>query len=121
MEPAKKERNRELYELRESGISFKELGERYGVTANCASSIYKKEKEKVERQTQPLYRMIESICDEEGICTRTYHVLIRNDLYTEEAILNVTRKQLQKCRNCGDVIIDIILMMQEKIKNGESI
>lgn len=35
MAEAKLERNREIYEARERGASFSELGREYGVTSSC--------------------------------------------------------------------------------------
>lgn len=61
---AKIERNREIYEARLKGASFKELD-------------------------------------------------------SNEALLNVTRKDLQKCRNCGDVMIDLILKIADVIRCEE--
>ena len=52
---AKVGRNRELYEKRLKGATFKELGEEYGISPSAANSVFKKEKLAVERMENPLY------------------------------------------------------------------
>ena len=54
-----------------------------------------------------------SLTDSEEMITRTVHVLERNELDSAEAIMNVTRKELLKCRNCGDVMADLILKIAD--------
>lgn len=60
-----------------------------------------------------------SLTDNEEMITRTITVLERNKLNTDEAILNVTRKELLKCRNCGEVMIDLILRIAESIRSEQ--
>ena len=43
-------------------------------------------------------------------------VLKRNKLDSEEAILNVTKKELLKCRNCGEVMSDLILKIADILR-----
>jgi len=47
MAEAKLDRNREIYEARLNGESFTKLAEKYGVTPNCVSTIFKREQKKL--------------------------------------------------------------------------
>ena len=60
-----------------------------------------------------------SLTDNEEMITRTITVLERNKLNSDEAILNVTRKELLKCRNCGEVMIGLILRIAESIRKEQ--
>lgn len=106
---AKTERNRELYEAKEAGVPFTKLAEKYGMTVTCANTIYKREKIKEELKNERYYQLLVTLTDSEEMVTRTVHVLERNGLNSAEAIINVTRKELLKCRNCGEVMAKLIL------------
>ena len=109
MAEAKKDRNRELYEAKEAGVPFTKLAEKYGMTVTCANTIYRREKIKEEHKNERYYQLLVSLTDSDEMITRTVHVLERNELASAEAIMNVTKKELLKCRNCGDVMADLIL------------
>ena len=51
--------------------------------------------------------------------TRTVHVLERNGLDSPEAIMNVTRNDLLKCRNCGEVMAKLILDIADILRNEQ--
>lgn len=119
MAEAKLERNREIYEARERGASFGELGREYGVTGSCIKTIYEREKKKEKLKQHKYFNILVSLTDNEEMITRTITVLERNKLNTDEAILNVTRKELLKCRNCGEVMIDLILRIAECIRKEQ--
>lgn len=116
MVEAKVERNRKIYEARESGVSFSELGQKYGVTSTCVKTIYEREKKKEKLKQHKYYNILVSLTDNEEMITRTITVLERYNLNTNEAILNVTRKELLKCRNCGEVMIDLILRIADSLR-----
>jgi len=116
---AKLERNREIYEARVSGASFRELALKYGVTDSCVRTIFEREERKERLKDTRYYQILTSLTDNEEMITRTIHVLERNELDSNEAILNVTRKELQRCRNCGDVMIDLIMKIADVIRSEE--
>ena len=116
---AKLERNKDIYEKRLSGKTFTEIGEQYGVTSNRARLIFENEKRKEELKQHKYYNVLVSLTDNEEMITRTITVLERYKLNTDEAIVSVTRKELLKCRNCGDVMIDLILRIAERIRNEQ--
>ena len=116
MEDAKIERNREIYEEREAGVPFTKLAEKYGMTTTCVNTIYKREKIKEELKDERYYQILVSLTDSEKMVTKTVHVLERNRINSAEAIMNVTRKELLKCRNCGDVMADLILKIGEILR-----
>lgn len=116
---AKKERNRELYEARINGASFKKLALKYGITDNCVRTIFMREERKEKLKDTRYYQILTSLTDNEEMITRTVHVLERNELDSNEALLKVTKKELQRCRNCGDVMIDLILKIAGVIRSEE--
>ena len=118
---AKIERNRDIYEAREAGKTFAELARQYEITSNCARIIYEREKKKEELKQHKYYNVLASLTDNEEMITRTIHMLQRNGLDSNEAILNATRKQLMKCRLCGEVMTDLVLKVADVLREqGES-
>ena len=113
MADAKTARNRELYEAKEAGVPFTKLAEKYGMTVTCAKTIYNREKIKEELKDEKYYQLLVSLTDSEEMITKTVHVLERNKLNSAEAIMSVSRKELLKCRNCGDVMADLILKIAD--------
>ena len=62
------------------------------------------------------YQLLVSLTDSEEMITKTVHVLERNKLNSAEAIMSVSRKELLKCRNCGDVMADLILKIADILR-----
>ena len=116
---AKIERNREIYEARLKGASFKELAVKYGITDSCVRTIFVREERKEKLKDTQYYQILTSLTDNEEMITRTIHVLERNELDSNEALLNVTKIELQRCRNCGDVMIDLILKIADVIRSEQ--
>ena len=117
---AKLERNREIYEARENGTTFSELARQYEITPNCVRIIYEREKKKEELKEHKYYNILATLTDSEEMITRTIHMLERNGLDSNEAILSATRKQLMKCRLCGEVMTDLVLKVAEVLREQES-
>lgn len=113
---AKLERNREIYEERLAGAPYTKLAEKYGITTNCVRTIFNREQKKEELKNHKYYQLLVSLTDNEEMISRTIHVLERNGLDSNEAIINVTRKELLKCRNCGEVMTDLILKIAEILR-----
>lgn len=113
---AKLERNREIFEERLNGAPFTKLAEKYGISANCVRTIFNREQKKEELKNHKYYQLLRELTDNEEMISRTIHVLERNGLDSNEAILNVTRKELLKCRNCGEVMTDLILKIAEMLR-----
>lgn len=114
---AKVGRNREIYEKRLKGATFKELGEEYGISPSAANSVFKKEKLAVERMENPLYVYLRTLTDNEEHISRICTILRRNNLDTKEELIKAERKYLiKKVRNCGEVLADIIMQMAEHFK-----
>ena len=117
---AKLERNKTIYEEREAGTTYSELARRYEITPNCVRIIYEREKKKEELKEHQYYKILSSLTDNEEMITRTIHMLQRNALDSNEAILNVTRKQLMKCRLCGEVMTDLVLKVADILREKEN-
>ena len=116
---AKLERNRTIYEEREAGTTYSELARRYEITPNCVRIIYEREKKKEELKEHKYYNVFLSLTDNEEMITRTIHMLERNGLDSNDAILSATRKQLMKCRLCGEVMTDLILKAAEVLREQD--
>ena len=122
MAEAKTDRNREIYEAIEAGTPLARAAEKYEMTITCVKTIYKREKIKEELKDERYYQLLVSLTDSEEMITKTVHVLERNKLNSVEAIMNITKKELLKCRNCGEVMANLILkiadiLCKEKEKN----
>lgn len=115
---AKLERNREIYEERLAGAPYTKLAEKYGITTNCVRTIFNREQKKEELKNHKYYQLLVSLTENEEMISRTIHVLERNGLDSNEAIINVTRKELLKCRNCGEVMTDLILKIAEILREN---
>jgi len=116
MAEAKKDRNREIYEAKEAGVPLTKLAEKYDMTVTCVKTIYRREKIKEELKDERYYQLLVSFTDSEEMITKTVHVLERNNLNSAEAIMSVTKKELLKCRNCGDVMADLILKIADILR-----
>ena len=112
-------RNKQIYEDRLKGLTFVEIGEKYGISKNCARLLFVQEQRYEERKQNKLYQLISSLSDNQEFITRTYNVLVRNNLDSKEAILNVTPKELLTYRNCGKAMIDLIMKMAEKLRRED--
>lgn len=122
MAEAKTDRNREIYEAIEAGTPLARAAEKYEMTITCVKTIYKREKIKEELKDERYYQLLVSLTDSEEMITKTVHVIERNKLNSVEAIMNITKKELLKCRNCGEVMANLILkiadiLCKEKEKN----
>ena len=71
---------------------------------------------KEELKNHRYYQLLISLTDNEEMITRTIHVLERNNLDSTEALLNVSRKELFKCRNCGEVMVELIIKLAELLR-----
>lgn len=116
MADAKKDRNREIFEARESGASFTSLAKKYGVTETCVRIIYMREERKERLKQHKYYQLLTSLTDNEEMITRTIHVLERSGYDSDEAIMSVTRAELLRCRNCGEVMINLIFQIADKLR-----
>jgi DNA-directed RNA polymerase alpha subunit len=112
-------RNKQIYEDRLKGLTFVEIGEKYGISKNCARLLFVQEQRYEERKQNKLYQLICSLSDNQEFVTRTYNVMVRNNIATKEAILNVTRKELLTYRNCGKAMIDLIMKMADILRKED--
>lgn len=111
--------NKEIYEAKIRGLSFSCLAREYGVSESCVRNIFKNEERKERLKHTRYYCVLKILTYNEEMITRTINVLERNGLDSDEAILNVTRKELQQCRNCGEVMINLILGIADIIQMRE--
>ena len=112
-------RNKQNYEDRLKGLTFVEIGEKYGISKNCARLLFVQEQRYEERKQNKLYQLISSLSDNQEFITRTYNVLVRNNLDSKEAILNVTPKELLTYRNCGKAMIDLIMRLADALRKDD--
>ena len=112
-------RNKQIYEDRLKGLTFAEIGEKYGISKNNARMHYVQEEREQERRQNKLYQLVNSLSDNQEFVTRTYNVLVRNNLDSKEAILNVTPKELLTYRNCGTAMIGLIMKMADILRKED--
>lgn len=121
MAEIKTDRNREIYEARLNGASFSELAEKYGVSASCVNSIFQKEKKKEELRQHEIYKVLITLTDDEKFITRTFTVLKRHKLDSREQLMEVySRKDLLEMRNCGEVMMELILKAACELRGDDS-
>ncbi len=121
MAEAKTERNREIYEARLRGETFTKIAERYGVTVPSVRSIFEKEQKKEELKKLRIYQVLLTLTDDEQIIMKTMRVLRINHLDSKEALLGVTKKELLKCNNCGEVMANLILQVADILREETNI
>ena len=115
---AKVERNRAIYEKRLAGATFKEISEEFDISDACARALFKKEKRNEERKSNPIYLHLREITDNEEAISRVWTILKRKNMLTKEELIKVDRNFLiKKCRNCGDVLADIIMELAERVRS----
>ena len=120
MAEIKTERNREVYEARLNGASFTEIGEKFGMSANHVRQIFQKEQEKVELRQHEIYKVLNSLTDDEKFLTRTMTVLRRHKINTCEELMKIySRKDLLRMRNCGEVMLELILKAASVLRGDE--
>ena len=110
------ERNRAIYEARISGSKFKDISMKYGITSNRAKQIYEREKKKQEIKQYKYYEILSCFTDNEKMIIKTINVLERNELDSKEKLITITRKELLKYWNCGEVMTDLILKVADVLK-----
>ena len=110
------ERNKQIYEDRKKGATLVELQEKYQVTAVRVREIVRREKQKEENESNEVYAVLISLCDDEKFVTRTYTVLQRIGATTVEELLKLDQKQVKKARNCGPLMQELIMKMKEEIE-----
>lgn len=112
-------RNRKIYEEWLKGKTVKELAEKYSVSTSRISDICKREKQKDEYKVNDVYKLIISLCEDEKFCTKTFRVLLKMGVTSEEEIVKLDREILRKTRHCGVVMEELIMRMKELIENRE--
>lgn len=115
METAK-ERNKQIYEERKTGLKYAELQEKYNISVARLNEICMKEAKKERYKKNDVYSLLISLCDDDKLIARTFTVLKRIGATSEEEILKLDRNILKKTRNCGPVMQDVIMKMKEAIE-----
>ena len=109
-----KGRNRQIYEKYLDGEKYADLAKEYSLTISRIKEICRKEEQKEINQENAVYRLLMELCTDEKFVNRTFTVLKRMDIVTEEEFLKLDRNILKKTRNCG-------LAMEELIIKGKNI
>lgn len=110
-----KERNRQIYERHLNGATYSELTKRYSITSSGIREVCKREKRREEYRSNAMYRLLVSLCEDEKFATRTFTVLRRIGATTEEEIVKLDRETLQRTRNCGQAMEQVIMKMKEHV------
>ena len=113
---AEKERNRTIYEECLNGASYKELAEKYSITVSRVKGIFDREEEREKNRTNEIFSLIEEMCEDEQLKSKTFTVLKRIGATEVEAFLGYDEKQLKKARNCGEKMLELLLKIKEELK-----
>lgn len=116
---AEKERNRKIYEECLNGATYAEVAKKYAITISRVKNLYQKEVAKEENRSNKVFALLESLCDDEQLQSKTVTVLKRIEATTIDAVLALDIKTLKKTRNCGPVMQELIIKMQEEIRKKE--
>ena len=113
---AELERNRTIYEACLEGASFKELAERYSITPSRVKDLFEREKKKENYRSNEVYVLLESLCDDEQLKSKTVTVLERMKAMNAEILLGLEAKQIKKARNCGEKMQELIFKIREELE-----
>ncbi len=106
-----KERNLMVYEEHLKGMSFTDLGKKYSISTERARSIYEYVVNKKENQQNRVYRLLFELADSEMLATKTFTVLKRIGVDTEDKLKELSIERLKGVRQCGaktkKLIIDV--------------
>ncbi|MBQ3544938.1 MAG: hypothetical protein IJA34_08145 [Lachnospiraceae bacterium] len=65
------------------------------------------------------YEILSSFTDNEKMIIKTINVLERNELDSREKLITVTRKELLKYWNCGEVMTELIMQLSEFLQDNK--
>lgn len=116
---AETERNRAIYEECLNGATFSAVARKYSITPSRVKGVFEREAKREQNRLNPVFILLESLCEEEQLYSKTVTVLERIEATTEEAILALDRKKLKKTRNCGQVMEDLLMKMKEEIEKKD--
>lgn len=113
------ERNRCIYEERLSGESYVAISEKYGISPSSATAIFNQMRNRESLRSNPYYPIMTILTQNEQLITRAIHVLNRCDLNPKETLLQLSKKDLLTCRNCGETTAELILQVAEIVRKAE--
>ena len=118
-ENSAKERRAKLLELRKSGMTYREIGERMGFSAQCARQLVYlaqrdiRDQEKYERWLRETEgeRAQKLLLDKtiSPLSTRARNILRRYGVDSAEALGSIDPEKLRNTRNCGQKTFDEIM------------
>ncbi len=113
---AEKERNRAIYEECLKGASFKEVAEKYSLSQSRVKGLFEREDKKEKNRSNEIYILMETICEDEQLKSKTVTVLERLNAMSVESLLALDAKQIKKARNCGEKMQELILKIREELE-----
>ncbi len=113
---AEKERNRAIYEECKNGASYKELAEKYGITASRVKDLFEREEKKEQNRSNEIFVLLEALCEDEQLKSKTQTVLERIEATSVESLLALDAKSIKKARNCGPKMQELIMKIKEELE-----
>lgn len=113
---SEKERNRKIYQEYLEGATYTELAEKYSVSTTRVRKIFQMEKMREECNENEVFKVLFALCDDEQLISKTITVLQRIGATSKEELLKLDRKTIKKARNCGVVMVELIMKMKEEME-----
>jgi len=110
----KSERNRSIYQERKQGKTYTELAEKYALSAMTVTRICEIG-ELIE--ANPIYDLLQAVCDDENIVMRTFQALRRKNITTKEEFLRYDESFYKKMRLIGPCSMELINRAMKYCRN----
>lgn len=111
------ERNYQIYEEREKGVSYLALAEKYKISAKNIQKICDMMTERTRLKNNIVYNLINSFADDIQLAAKTYRLLKRYGYETEERIVMLNDEDYKRFRGCGTKMTILIKRVIENIKD----
>lgn len=116
------ERNRRIYEKRNLGMSYAEIGREYGISGVRVRQIVKNLENKRARDREPvmaaLVNAAKDVGANHGTAVRAYNLLVRHGCTNEGKLAELDVMKVTTWRNGGVVIKNLIATAQSMVRDN---
>lgn len=112
------ERNNNIYDLRQSGLSYRVIAEKFGITIERVRQICAKtERMRIENANE-IYLFAIKCGKSRSVARKIFLNLKRLSIIDVDGVKNLNPEEFGKMRNVGVEQVNILRKMQETLKNG---
>lgn len=117
------ERRKKVKQMRESGMTFTQIGIQMGVSRSRAMDLYKSAVRisRMENNKPDLYRRLEEAAENDfsdmfqaNVIVRAYNALLRNGIRTIEELKAVSPEDIMRLRNVGKKTFQLIMNVRNR-------